>query len=67
MLLPLDDAPSWLRVLSDANPPTSLVDAERDLFAGQIGTSAVAGGLVATVVVATVGLAVGVRRIRATA
>ncbi|MDX8153008.1 ABC transporter permease [Patulibacter brassicae] len=66
MLLPLDDAPSWLRVLSAANPLTYLVDAERDLFAGQVGTGAVAGGLVATVVVATVGLAVGVRRIRAT-
>jgi ABC-2 type transport system permease protein len=65
MLLPLDDAPSWLRVLSAANPLTYLVDAERDLFAGQVGTG-VAGGLVATVVVATVGLAVGVRRIRAT-
>ena len=45
MLLPLDDAPGWMRVLSELNPLTYVVDAERALFAGDVTDTVVLWGL----------------------
>ncbi|MGE4426084.1 MAG: ABC transporter permease [Solirubrobacteraceae bacterium] len=67
MLLPIDDGPGWLRALSAANPLTYVVDAERALFAGDIGTTTVLWGVLAAVGTAAAGLAIGVRTIRRTA
>jgi ABC-2 type transport system permease protein len=64
MLLPIDGGPGWLQTLSKFNPLTYVVDAERALFNGEIFSSAVAGGAVAAIVVAAVGLFVGVRAMR---
>ncbi|MBC6470447.1 ABC transporter permease [Actinomadura alba] len=64
MLLPLDGGPGWLRALSRFNPLTYVVDAERALFSGEIATAAVAGGVVAAVAVAVVGLLIGTRAMR---
>lgn len=64
MLLPLDGGPGWLRALSKINPLTYLVDAERALFNGDIVSATVAGGMIAAVLVAGAGLAVGTRAMR---
>jgi ABC-2 type transport system permease protein len=61
VLLPLDGAPGWLQVASDANPLRYIVDAERALFAGSFPVDAVLGGAVASLVVGGFGLWVGVR------
>ncbi len=63
MLLPLDHAPGWLAALSDVNPLTYLVDAERALFGGHL-TSAALWGSIASVGTAAVGLTVAVRGVR---
>lgn len=64
VLLPMTNAPQWLYVASRFNPLTYLVEAERALFMGEVGSLAVLFGLVVAAVVATVGLAVGVSQIR---
>jgi ABC-2 type transport system permease protein len=61
MLLPIETGPHWMQVASKFNPLTYMVNAERDLFAGDIGTTAVAWGVVAALSTAAVGLTVGVR------
>jgi len=61
VLLPLDDAPGWLRFASDLNPMTYVVDAERALFAGAFPAGDVLAGAAAGLLVGAVGLAVGVR------
>lgn len=63
MLLPLDDAPGWMDVLSKINPLTHVVDAERLLFAGEVTEAAVARGAVSAVVVMAIGLWVGIRAV----
>lgn len=62
MLLPTDDGPGWLRALAAINPLTYVVDAERTLFAGDMSTAVLWGGL-AAIGTAIVGLTVGVRTI----
>jgi ABC-2 type transport system permease protein len=64
MLLPLDVAPAWMRVAAALNPLSYVVQAERDLFAGELGTAAVGGGYAAALVTAIVGLVVGIRSMR---
>ncbi len=64
MLLPLDDGPAWMRAVASVNPVNWIVQAERALFAGDLGSSAVLWGAVSAVAVAVVGLIVGVRGIR---
>jgi ABC-2 type transport system permease protein len=49
MLLPLSMGPKWLQKVAYANPLKHAVDASRDLFAGQLGTSAVARGVIVVV------------------
>jgi ABC-2 type transport system permease protein len=67
MLLPLDGAPGWLRVAARFNPLTYVVDAERALFNGDLWNGTVLSGLMAAMVVATVGLGVGIRSMRRSA
>ena len=61
MLLPLEGGPGWLQALSQVNPLTYVVDAERALFDGEIANGTVLGGIIAAVVVAVLGLTVGTR------
>jgi ABC-2 type transport system permease protein len=61
MLLPLEGGPGWMQAASKVDPLTHLVDAERSLFAGQVTTGAVLAGAVASVLVAVVGLTVGIK------
>jgi len=61
MLLPVDDGPGWLRFLSQLNPLTYVIDAERALFAGTFPAGTVLAGAGAAAVVAAVGLVVGLR------
>lgn len=63
LLLPLESGPRWMRIAADLNPLAYVVEAERALFAGDIASSAVVGGVVAAVATASVGLTVGVRTI----
>jgi ABC-2 type transport system permease protein len=65
VLLPLDGAPGWLRVASDLNPLTYVVEAERALFAGSFPADTVLYGAAASAAVAAFGLAVGLRAMRA--
>lgn len=64
MLLPLDGGPAWMQVAGRINPLTHVVEAERALFAGDLGTAAVGWGWVAAGLTAAVGLAVGIRSMR---
>lgn len=64
MLLPTDSGPGWLQALAAANPLKYIVDAERELFAGNLADPSVAYGGLAAVAVAAVGLTVGVRAMR---
>lgn len=61
VLLPLDNAPAWLRLLSQVNPLTHVVEATRELFAGRFPVDAVGAGFLATGILVAVGLAVGIR------
>jgi ABC-2 type transport system permease protein len=65
VLLPLDGAPGWLWALSDVNPLTYVVEAERALFAGTLPLDTVGAGALASVVVMVLGLGVGLRAMRA--
>lgn len=67
MLLPLETGPGWMQVASRFNPLTYLVDAERALFAGGIGTTEAAAGWAAAFLTVLVGLAVGIRSMRRSA
>jgi len=62
MMLPLEDGPQWLQTASDFNPLTYIVEAERQLFNGQVGTDALWGAIAAAVTCA-IGLWVGVRTV----
>jgi ABC-2 type transport system permease protein len=67
MLLPLETGPGWMQVASKFNPLTYLVDAERALFAGQVGSPTAAWGWVAALVTVVIGLTVGIRSMRRSA
>jgi hypothetical protein len=67
MLLPLETGPGWMQVASKFNPLTYLVDAERALFAGDVGSSAAGWGWVAALATVAVGLTVGIRSMRRSA
>jgi ABC-2 type transport system permease protein len=67
MLLPLESGPQWMQVASKFNPLTYLVDAERALFAGDVGSAAAAWGWVAALGTVAVGLTVGIRSMRRSA
>jgi ABC-2 type transport system permease protein len=67
MLLPLESGPEWMQVASKFNPLTYLVDAERALFAGDVGSAAAGWGWVAALVTVAVGLTVGISSMRGSA
>jgi ABC-2 type transport system permease protein len=67
MLLPLESGPEWMQVASHFNPLTYLVNAERALFAGDVGSAAAAWGWLAALVTVVVGLTVGIRSMRRSA
>lgn len=60
-MLPLDDAPRWMQLLVDINPLHYVVEAERVLFVGDFDTQTIMSGVLAAVLMACGGLAVGVR------
>jgi ABC-2 type transport system permease protein len=64
MLLPLDDAPAWMRIVSVVNPVNWVVQAERALLTGDLGAIEVAWGALAAVALAILGLWVGIRAMR---
>lgn len=64
MLLPLEAGPGWMQVLSRFNPLTYVVDAERALFNGRFDDPSVGAGALAAVVLAALGLSVGIRAMR---
>lgn len=64
ILLPLDQAPDWLKVLSSLNPLTYVVEAERALFAGDFADGSIVIGAAVAVGTAVVGLAIGTRMMR---
>jgi ABC-2 type transport system permease protein len=61
MLLPLETGPRWMQVAAHANPLSYVVDAQRALFAGELGSAVVAWGWIAAGATAAVGLVVGIR------
>jgi ABC-2 type transport system permease protein len=61
VLLPLETGPGWMRAGAAVNPLHYLVDAERALFAGDVVSGTVLGGLVAAVATAALGVWVGTR------
>ncbi|MEV4175088.1 ABC transporter permease [Nonomuraea sp. NPDC049709] len=64
VLLPLETAPGWLRVMGQVNPVTYIVDAQRALFAGNLTDPSVLYGTVAACAIAVVGLYLGNRTLR---
>src|SRR5690606_25799006 len=64
MLLPLDGGPAWMQAVATVNPVNWVVQAERALFAGDLGAVEILWGWVAAVVLAVLGLWVGVRAMR---
>jgi ABC-2 type transport system permease protein len=64
MMLPLDAAPGWLRAVSNVNPLTYVVEAQRALFAGDATVRTAVAGTVAALLTALVGLVVGIRGMR---
>jgi ABC-2 type transport system permease protein len=64
ILLPIDGGPGWIRFLSDLNPLTYVVEAERVLFAGDMLDAAVLQGTLAAAATCALGLVVGIRVMR---
>ncbi|WP_043625238.1 ABC transporter permease [Nonomuraea candida] len=64
VLLPLETAPAWLRMLGQVNPVTYIVDAQRALFAGDLTAPSVLYGTLAACAVAAIGLLWGNRCLR---
>lgn len=60
-MLPLDDAPGWMRFLVNINPLHYVVEAERVLFVGDFDFSVIGAGALAAALMACGGLAVGIR------
>ena len=51
-------------MLSDINPLTYIVDAERALFAGELPADTVLAGIAAALIVLAAGLTIGLRAVR---
>jgi len=64
MLLPLEAGPAWMQAVATVNPVNWVVQAERALFAGDLGSPTVLWGWLAALALAAVGLWAGVRAIR---
>lgn len=66
MMLPLDTGPTWMQIISKANPLTYIVDAERMLFTGTLWHADVLQGIIAAILTCAVGLIIGIRKVRRT-
>lgn len=64
VLLPLESAPGWLRVLGQLNPVTYVVEAQRALYSGDLADPSILYGGIAVCAVAAVGLHLGNRAMR---
>ncbi|WP_106401750.1 ABC transporter permease [Actinocorallia populi] len=64
MLLPLDDAPAWMRAVASVNPISHIVSAERALLTADLLSATVLKGFTAAFLLAAIGLAVGIGAIR---
>lgn len=64
MLLPLEDGPGWMRAVAAVNPMNWVVQAERSLLAGDLANLTVLWGWVAAVLLAALGLWIGIRAMR---
>ncbi|WP_219471076.1 ABC transporter permease [Nonomuraea rhizosphaerae] len=64
VLLPVESGPAWLRVAGQLNPITYVVNAERRLFSGDLVHPSVLHGLVASLLLAVLGLWLGTRAMR---
>jgi ABC-2 type transport system permease protein len=64
VLLPMDTAPAWLRVLGSVNPVTYIVDAQRTLFSGDLTGPSILYGAISACLVAAAGLYLGNRAMR---
>jgi ABC-2 type transport system permease protein len=64
MLLPVEGGPGWLQTMSNFNPLTYVVDAERALFSGELFSATITSGAIAAVAVGAFGLFVGSRSMR---
>lgn len=64
MLLPLEMGPPWMQTISRLNPVTYVVEAERALFAGNFAHPSVLVGVVVSIVIAALGLGLGIRAMR---
>jgi ABC-2 type transport system permease protein len=67
ILLPLTYAPGWMKTVAKLNPLSYIVEASRELFAGNIWDATVAKGFIAVGIVALVGVWWGIRSIRTAA
>ena len=63
MMLPIENGPGWIQVLSKFNPLTYIVDAERALFSGTFADPALGWAVLAAVLTCAAGLWVGVRQV----
>jgi ABC-2 type transport system permease protein len=61
ILLPMSLAPKWLQHLAAINPFSHVVDGARAAFLGDLGNSSLAAGLVSSIALAVIGLAVATR------
>ena len=64
MLLPLEQGPGWMRVVAGFIPLNWVVQAERALLGGDYGNPAVLWGWLAALLLAALGLWLGIRAIR---
>ena len=64
MLLPLEDGPEWMQAAAKLNPLSYIVDAERQLFAGDLMGDAVVPGFIAAAILCAIGLLLGIRTMR---
>jgi len=64
MLLPIENGPQWIQVAAAFNPISYIVAAERALLSGDLASMAVVWGFVAAIVLAAVGLSVGIRAMK---
>jgi ABC-2 type transport system permease protein len=63
IMLPLEQAPGWMKIASHFNPLTYVVDAERTLFGGSFLDRDVLYGAIAAVLTCVAGIWVGIRTI----
>lgn len=64
VLLPLEGAPGWMRAVASVNPVSWVTEGERALLQGELVSGTVGAAFLAALVLAVLGLVVGIRAIR---